>query len=155
MALTLEDFNCQRERSGCPPISIEHCDGDLVMPRPETLFKDVLDSAMRVIHDHMAGIPPESKPTTVLLVGGFSDSHVFRHRMQSEFPRCRIVHVPLAWQAVVKGAILTALCPTMIGSRRMRHAYAFAVLEPWSPLLHDGPAVSSVDYITTADARVC
>ena len=61
--------------------------------------------------DEISGI------STILLVGGFSDSPVLRREMKMNFPRKTILHPPEANMAVVKGAVIFGHKPQISGRR--------------------------------------
>ena len=134
---SLEDFNSEIDRRGRRPVTIE--DGVLIIPEPERLFDDVLARIVAEFRAHVDPIPVDKKPSSVLLVGGFADSPVVQAHLSAEFGRAgvRVTTIPAAWQAVVKGAILSALRPRAVRSRRMRLAFAHALTEPWDAALHD------------------
>ena len=121
-------------------------DGVLIIPEPERLFDDVLARIVAEFRAHVDPIPVDKKPSSVLLVGGFADSPVVQAHLSAEFGRAgvRVTTIPAAWQAVVKGAILSALRPRAVRSRRMRLAFAHALTEPWDAALHDEHVVRGV-----------
>ena len=120
--------------------------GDLIIHEPEQLFRPVLQKIVDVFRKHVDRIPPAQKPQSILLVGGFSSSQVLQARLEAEFgcAGVRVFPVLGAWQAVVKGAVLSAIKPRAF-TRRMRHAFGFTTNEPWNAMLHGGPAVRAVD----------
>lgn len=141
---SLAEFNKSPARAGLPPVEIDS--GDLIIHEPEQLFRPVLQKIVDVFRKHVDRIPNAKKPQSILLVGGFSSSQVLQARLEAEFGSAGVRVFPVlgAWQAVVKGAVLSAIKPRAF-TRRMRHAFGFTTNEPWNAMLHGGPAVRAVD----------
>ena len=65
--------------------------------------------------------------TTLLLVGGYSNSKYLRDSIQSSLPNIEIIKVEDGRLAVVKGAVMMATKSSSIIERRSRFTYGFAI----------------------------
>ncbi|WAR17352.1 HS12A-like protein, partial [Mya arenaria] len=93
-----------------------------------SVVKGFFDSSVDVIIDNLKQILcacPRDNITSLLLVGGYSESPYVRERIQQEFPQLTTVIVENGRQAVMKGAVMMGLKPRNIIQRRARFTYGF------------------------------
>ncbi|XP_052814011.1 heat shock 70 kDa protein 12A-like [Mya arenaria] len=65
--------------------------------------------------------------TTILLVGGYAESHYLRNKVRQEFPTIDLVLVEDAKLAVIKGSVMMGLEERNIVQRRSRFTYGFSI----------------------------
>ncbi|KAK3600519.1 hypothetical protein CHS0354_028719 [Potamilus streckersoni] len=106
--------------------------GDKMRVEP-SLMKSFFEKTCDAIIDHLKGLfgkPELSGVTTILMVGGFSESPMLRHAIQTNFCRMRVVVPNEAGLAVLKGAVIFGHQPKIISSRVSRYTYGISVREP-------------------------
>ncbi|XP_069131205.1 heat shock 70 kDa protein 12B-like [Argopecten irradians] len=104
--------------------------------RAKELFKD----PARHIVDHLKKLlrePSARGVTSILMVGGFSESLVLQDEIKRNFPRLRIIVPQDAGLAVLKGAVIFGHEPRAIKSRVCKYTYGVNVSNPFKEGLHD------------------
>ncbi|WAR17353.1 HS12A-like protein [Mya arenaria] len=94
-----------------------------------SVVKGFFDSSVDVIIDNLKEILfacAQDNITSLLLVGGYSESPYVRERIQQEFPQLITVIVEDGRLAVMKGAVMMGLKPRNIIQRRARFTYGFS-----------------------------
>ncbi|CAG2254314.1 unnamed protein product [Mytilus edulis] len=102
-------------------------------------FYNFFDSSLTCIVNHVHGLlhkPDLSDINTILLVGGFAESHVVKEAMRLNFPKMRIVNPDDCSLSVLKGAVLFGHDPQAISSRICRYTYGIAITIPYVPGVH-------------------
>ncbi|XP_052077906.1 heat shock 70 kDa protein 12A-like [Mytilus californianus] len=98
---------------------------DKMMIAPKQ-FYNFFDSSLSCIVNHVNGLLQKqdlSSINTILLVGGFAESHVVKEVMRLNFPDMRIVNPDDCSLSVLKGAVLFGHDPQAISSRICRYTY--------------------------------
>ncbi|KAK3600522.1 hypothetical protein CHS0354_028722, partial [Potamilus streckersoni] len=109
--------------------------GDKMRVEP-SLMKSFFQRTCDTIVGHLKDLfdrPELSGVTTILMVGGFSESPMLRHAIQVKFPQMRIVVPHEAGLAVLKGAVIFGHQPKIISSRVSRYTYGISVRELAQP----------------------
>ena len=75
--------------------------------------------------------------STILMVGGFSESDVLQQRVKEAFPKLKIIIPNEAGLAVLKGAVIYGHEPEMITTRVCRYTYGVEVFNKFVPGKHD------------------
>ncbi|XP_069128878.1 heat shock 70 kDa protein 12A-like [Argopecten irradians] len=82
--------------------------GDKLRIQPETfrqLFAKALDGTIEHVQNMVAKISCE-RTTTIIMVGGFSESPLLQAKVKEHFPKMRVVIPPCADQVVLQGAVI-------------------------------------------------
>ena len=94
-------------------------------------FKPVVEETIKLIQDQIVAIGHSA--TTIVLVGGFGQSHYLRSQIQAAVGNSKVMHSPQSWTAVVRGALMMGLASSSstyqgvrIASRKARKHYGFA-----------------------------
>lgn len=74
--------------------------------------------------------------TTMILVGGFSESPLIAEEMRLEFPDKEVIVPHEASLAVLKGAVLYGHAPKAISSRKMTYTYGISTAVPFEESKH-------------------
>ena len=102
---------------------------DKIFIFPNT-FNSLFKSSVSLIIQHLYQLlqsGPVSSVTTILLVGGYSDSHVIKNAIVSNFPHMRIINPDDCSLAVLKGAVLFGHDPKAITSRISKFTYGIVI----------------------------
>ncbi|XP_052762163.1 heat shock 70 kDa protein 12A-like [Mya arenaria] len=102
-----------------------------------SVVKEFFDSSVDIITEKVKEILSAcslDNVTSLLLVGGFSESSYVRERIQKEFPQLTTVILENGRLAVMKGAVMMGLKPRNIIQRRARFTYGFK----YSPMFKEG-----------------
>ncbi|XP_061164989.1 heat shock 70 kDa protein 12B-like [Saccostrea echinata] len=108
----------------------------------QALFDSYFQPACAGIIDHVSDIlqrPKVKGTSTILMVGGFSESPILQARLRHVFPlpEYRVV-VPIdAGLAVLKGAVLFGHNPRIISARIAKYAYGVASFQLFDPKIHE------------------
>ncbi|XP_052799598.1 heat shock 70 kDa protein 12A-like [Mya arenaria] len=100
----------------------------------QSVVKEFFDTSVAIIIEKLKEILsacPQDNITSLLLVGGYSESPYVRERLQQEFPQLTTVIVEDGRLAVMKGAVMMGLKPRNIIHRRARFTYGFKTSEPF------------------------
>ncbi|XP_076117720.1 heat shock 70 kDa protein 12A-like [Mytilus galloprovincialis] len=93
-------------------------------------FKSLFDNSVAAIVHHLNELlhtSPVTGVTTILLVGGYSDSYVIKDAIVSNFPHMRIINPDDCSLAVLKGAVLFGHEPNAITSRICKYTYGIVM----------------------------
>ena len=99
--------------------------GDKLRVDPETA-RSFFDSPCKYIVNHLETIFNESKvrgTNTILMVGGFSESPMLRHAVETAFPGKTIIIPQESGLAVLKGAVQYGYEPRIISTRVCKFTY--------------------------------
>ncbi|XP_021359149.1 heat shock 70 kDa protein 12A-like isoform X2 [Mizuhopecten yessoensis] len=97
--------------------------------------KDFFSEAVCGIMNHTLEIMTEDI-TTIVLVGGFSESSLIQAQFQEMFPN-KVIFCPQdPGLAVLKGAVLYGFDPSVIKSRVMKYTYGIEVNNIFDPKVH-------------------
>lgn len=102
---------------------------DKIFIFPNT-FKSLFKSSVSLIIQHLFQLlqsEPVSSVTTILLVGGYSDSYVIKDAIVSNFPHMHIINPDDCSLAVLKGAVLFGHDPKAITSRISKFTYGIVI----------------------------
>ncbi|XP_052782472.1 heat shock 70 kDa protein 12A-like [Mya arenaria] len=94
-----------------------------------SVVKEFFDSSVDIIIEKLKEILsacPQDNITSLLLVGGYSESPYVRERIQQNFPQLTTVIVENGRLAVMKGAVMMGLKPRNVIQRRARFTYGFS-----------------------------
>ncbi|XP_069131206.1 heat shock 70 kDa protein 12B-like [Argopecten irradians] len=104
--------------------------------KAKELFKDTA----RHIVDHLKKLlrePSARGVTSILMVGGFSESLVLQDEIKRNFPRLRMIVPQDAGLAVLKGAVIFGHEPRAIKSRVCKYTYGVNTARAFDEHLHD------------------
>ena len=100
-------------------------------------FKKTTDSIIA----HVKEISDKKKSqggviSTILMVGGFSDSPLLHERVKSEFPKLNVICPSNAVATVLKGAVMYGYNPELISERICPRTYGITVNVPFDDRKH-------------------
>ncbi|XP_067658034.1 uncharacterized protein [Haliotis asinina] len=100
------------------------------------LFVPVMEKIKHAIGDVLNN--PDARHLKFLfLVGGFAESAILQHEVRKEFSPILKVLIPTGVSlAILKGAVLFGLDPTVVNVRRSRLTYGVGVLNRFNPSRH-------------------
>lgn len=75
--------------------------------------------------------------STILMVGGFSESPMLQQAVKCKFPKMRIINPPDAGSAVLKGAVIYGHNPRAILERKCKYTYGIDVCTDFDEERHD------------------
>ena len=98
------------------------------------LFTTVCNGIVKCVHDQVQ----ENDISTILMVGGFSESSFLQETMMEKFPfpKYNIVIPSDAGLAVLKGAVLFGHNPKAITSRKAKYTYGVETYTKFKPGVH-------------------
>jgi hypothetical protein len=111
---------------------------DKIFIFPST-FNSLFKSSVSLIIQHLIQLlqsGPVSSVTTILLVGGYSDSYVIKDAIVSNFPHMRIINPDDCSLAVLKGAVLFGHDPKAITSRISKFTYGIVINKNFKEGVH-------------------
>jgi len=112
---------------------------------------DLFTDPVKQITDHIQSLFEEQQEvrevTTLLMVGGFSESDVLQTRIRKTFPQCKLIAPQEPGLAVLKGAVIFGHDPLYITTRICRFTYGVEVYEVFTNGVHD-PARKFIDEIS-------
>ncbi|KAK3577257.1 hypothetical protein CHS0354_030542 [Potamilus streckersoni] len=88
---------------------------------------------------HLCGI------SSILMVGGFSDSKMLQNAVRSEFPSLRIIVPQEAGLVVLKGAVVFGHSPSSIAQRVCKYTYGVGTTHEFDALKHDKSKIKQYD----------
>ncbi|KAF3916260.1 hypothetical protein ABW21_db0201684 [Orbilia brochopaga] len=147
LPVTIEDD----EEQGITDSELELSTNDM-----KALFDPVVDDIIKLVAQQANKIKIEDgqdtarlkgKLTTIILVGGFGESQYLYKRLQNwglkHNPPLTVINPPKSWSAIVRGAVLQALRPS-VGTRKLRCHYGFKLTTDYDAKYHK-----------KGDARLC
>ena len=103
----------------------------------QTLFEPIVNEVIGHIKNLLTK-PSLQKVEHLFLVGGFAESPLLQHAVRSALEgRVRVIIPNDVGLAILKGAVLFGLDPTVIRIRRATHTYGVGVLNKFDPLKHE------------------
>lgn len=106
----------------------------------ERMFRGFFSQSIKCIVEEIKNVlenPRCAGTSTIMLVGGLSESDIIRSGLQQAYPDKQLF-IPLeGGLAVLKGAVLYGQNPTVVTSRTCSHTYGVAVMEPFKQGVHD------------------
>lgn len=112
--------------------------GDKMRTEP-TLVKGLFEETNRTIIEHLRSIfanPVAKEASTILMVGGFSESPMLRAAVQTDFPDKRVIIPHEAGLAVLKGAVIFGHNSNEITSRIAKFSYGLKCWATYEPCRH-------------------
>ncbi|XP_069131229.1 heat shock 70 kDa protein 12B-like [Argopecten irradians] len=100
------------------------------------LFKDPLKHIVYQL-ENVLKKPSAREVTSILMVGGFSESPVLQDEIKRNFPTFRIIVPEEAGLAVLKGAVIFGHEPRKITSRIFKHTYGVDAVRVFNDEAHD------------------
>ncbi|XP_069129616.1 heat shock 70 kDa protein 12A-like isoform X1 [Argopecten irradians] len=113
--------------------------GDKLRIQPDTfrqLFAIAVDSTIEHVRNVIAQKSCE-RTTTIIMVGGFSESPLLQAKVKEYFPKMRVIIPPDAGLAVLKGAVIYGHTPKAIKARRAKFTYGVGSNSVFDPKKHD------------------
>ncbi|KAK3600518.1 hypothetical protein CHS0354_028718 [Potamilus streckersoni] len=104
--------------------------GDKMRVEP-SLMKSFFQKTCDTIVGHLKNLFSKSELSglsIILMVGGFSESPMLRHAIQTNFPQTRVVVPNEAGLAVLKGAVIFGHQPKIVSSRVSKYTYGIGVI---------------------------
>ena len=102
-----------------------------------SFFTETIDSIVDKVQE-LLNNPSLRDVSSILLVGGFSDSVMLRHAINSNFAwKVKVITPPHAELAIVKGAVLFGYNPAIIEERIAKFTYGVHALTSFIEGLHD------------------
>ncbi|XP_045181401.2 heat shock 70 kDa protein 12A-like [Mercenaria mercenaria] len=108
--------------------------GDKLKLHPDVLA-EFFKHSLQNITDHLETLfekPEVEDCEALLMVGGYSESHVLQHSIKNKFPTKKIVVPADAGLAVLKGAVIFGHNPTLIAQRVCKYTYGNQVAHEYS-----------------------
>ncbi|KAK3600051.1 hypothetical protein CHS0354_012742 [Potamilus streckersoni] len=75
--------------------------------------------------------------SSILMVGGFSESEMLKHAIKSNFPKLSVVVPRDAGLVVLKGAVIFGHSPSSIIQRVCKYTYGIEICVPFNNQIHD------------------
>ena len=108
----------------------------------EAFFEPIVQEILTLVQEQMDAIG--HPVSTILLIGGFGQSHYLRSKLQAKFATTTVMRSPQSWTAVVRGALMMGLASTSpnhpgvrISARKARKHYGIYAYEKFNPMIHD------------------
>ncbi|CAG2207883.1 unnamed protein product [Mytilus edulis] len=95
------------------------------------LFATLFEIATGNIIEHVKKLlkEPEVKGTTnIIMVGGFSESHMIQAKVKEAFPNMNVIIPAEAGLSVLKGAVIFGHLPKAISARKAKYTYGLATM---------------------------
>ncbi|KAL3878541.1 hypothetical protein ACJMK2_030881 [Sinanodonta woodiana] len=115
---------------------------------------DFFQESCNAIVEHLESLfnePEVQDVTTILMVGGYSESPILQDFVKTNFKQKRILIPPEPELAVVKGAVIFGYKPNSISERICRYTYGMRVMVPF---IHDDHPLEKL-YITDQGKQKC
>ena len=100
------------------------------------MFKEATDSIVGHVKTLLAE-PSTSGMSTILMVGGFSESDMLQHAIRKNFPDMKLIIPREPGLAVLKGAVIYGHNPNCIVERVCRYTYGIEISTPFNDEKHD------------------
>ena len=98
------------------------------------LFREFFDGPVNRIIDQLKTVTRRVRDvSTILMVGGFSESDILQCRVKHTFPNMKVIIPNEAGLAVLKGAVIYGHEPETITSRICRYTYGVDTCVPFVP----------------------
>ena len=103
------------------------------------LYRPSVDAICKCLNEDLTK-PPLSKVSALYMVGSFSNSNYFiesvRRKTHGSVPRENIINPPDSSVAIVKGAVMYGINPSIIQERVASKSYGVCVLEKFDSTVH-------------------
>jgi len=99
-----------------------------------SVFRHMFDSPIENIVEHVSGLlrdPSTRGTTSILMVGGFSESVMLQTAIKNTFPQMTVIVPEGAGLVVLKGAVIFGHDPNGIAKRICRHTYGIEINSPF------------------------
>lgn len=120
------------------------------------VVKSLFENTNNIIIQHVKDIlqtPVAQSISSVLMVGGFSESPMLRHAVEAAFPRLRVITPNEAGLAVLKGAVIFGHDRHVIASRIAKYTYGLKIYQQFDPKIH--PKERMVFHNGICEVRGC
>ena len=105
----------------------------------KALYRPSVDAICKCLNEDLAK-PPLSKVSALYMVGSFSKSNYLlesvRQKTNSSVPPEHIINPPDSSVAIVKGAVMYGINPSIVQERVAARSYGFCVLTPFDDVIH-------------------
>ena len=106
----------------------------------EQVFMGFFAESIKCIVEEIKNVlenPRCAEVSTIMLVGGFSESEIMRSCIRTAYPDKEIFIPKEGGLAVLKGAVLYGHNPQAVSSRSCNYTYGVAVVAPYQHEIHD------------------
>lgn len=106
----------------------------------EQVFMGFFAESIKCIVEEIRNVlenPRCAEVSTIMLVGGFSESEIMRSCIRTAYPNKEIFIPKEGGLAVLKGAVLYGHNPKVVSSRTCNNTYGVAVVAPFQQGIHD------------------
>ena len=105
----------------------------------KALYHPSIDAICKCLNDDLA-TPPLSKVSALYMVGSFSRSNYLlesvREKTRSSVPPQHIINPPESSVAIVKGAVMYGINPSIVQERVSARSYGFCILKQFDSATH-------------------
>ncbi|KAK3578319.1 hypothetical protein CHS0354_004229 [Potamilus streckersoni] len=112
----------------------------------KSLFSNVVQSTVSHVKELMKE-RAVSSVSSILMVGGFSESKMLQHAVRSNFPNVKVIIPQEAGLVVLKGAVVFGHSPSSIAQRVCKYTYGIAKCIPFENGKHDIGKRSNYDGV--------
>ncbi|KAK9766090.1 hypothetical protein K7432_005075 [Basidiobolus ranarum] len=100
-------------------------------------FDKVIEKLVKALSEHLD--QAEITTSNLLVVGGFAESRYLLHCLRREFERdhLQILSISEPGSAIIQGAVLSGLDPTIVTARKSKLTYAIGSSEKFNSIHHD------------------
>ncbi|XP_052794098.1 heat shock 70 kDa protein 12A-like [Mya arenaria] len=105
-----------------------------------SVYKHLFDDALEGIIEHISGLvrdPVTRGTTSILMVGGFSESPLLQTAIKNTFPKMTVIIPEEAGLVVLKGAVVFGHGPNAIAKRVCKHTYGIELNTLFDDKEHD------------------
>ncbi|KAL5012748.1 hypothetical protein ScPMuIL_011299 [Solemya velum] len=103
------------------------------------LMKRFFEQPIKEIIEHIKTLLQQKfrSVSTILMVGGFSESGMLQNAVRRQFPEMQVIIPPDAGSAVLKGAVIYGHNPLTILERKCKYTYGVAIFSETSNVHHE------------------
>ncbi|KAL3879869.1 hypothetical protein ACJMK2_032146 [Sinanodonta woodiana] len=112
----------------------------------KSLFSNAIQSTVSHVKELMKDKIVRSI-SSILMVGGFSESKMLQHAIRTSFPNVRIIIPYEAGLVILKGAVVFGHSPSSVSHRVCKYTYGIAKTVPFDSEKHDIRKRIEIDYI--------
>ncbi|KAK3600049.1 hypothetical protein CHS0354_012741 [Potamilus streckersoni] len=105
-----------------------------------SVMKSFFSNAIHSITSHMKELLNDNRVrgiSSILMVGGFSESKMLYHAIKSSFPNIRVIVPRDAGLVVLQGAVVFGHSPSSIAQRVCKYTYGLHTYLPFDEKIHD------------------
>lgn len=103
--------------------------------------EDFFTESTESITNHLKKLLKKNKKgrgiSTIILVGGFAESHMLIHAIKHSFPEKRVIIPKEAAWSVLRGAVIFGHDPSLIKERRSKYTYGIRIWKIFDSSIHD------------------